>query len=236
MDNTRRDVLIGAMGVVTVAGVGSGILFLTHRDPPKTLQTGSLLYTYTGHPGYLSAVAWSSDGQRIASGGTDKTIQVWDATNGGNASTYNGHTDWVEEVVWSPDRRYIASASKDKTVRVWDTTSGGNTFVYRGHIGLVWDVAWSPDGKRIASSAGGTFDGTVLDATVQVWDAPNGGNVYTYRGHPFWSYVYTVVWSPNGQFIASGSNDGTVLVWNATNGDNVSTYKKQPYILGGVVA
>src|SRR5262249_35965920 len=155
-------------------------------------------------------------GQRIASGGNDKTVRMWDATSGGNVSIYRGHTEEVGGVTWSPDSRYIASASHDHTVRVWDTTNGGNTFIYQGHSGYVWDVAWSPDGKRIASSAGATFGETVTvnDATVQVWDAPKGGHIYIYGGHSYWVYVFTVAWSPDGQSIASGSNDGTVLVWN----------------------
>ncbi len=66
------------------------------------------------------AVAWSSDGQRIASGGNDDTVQVWDATDGGNVYTYQGHSNIVRSVAWSPDGQRIASGSYDKTVQVWE--------------------------------------------------------------------------------------------------------------------
>lgn len=49
-----------------------------------------------------------------------------------------------------------------------------------------------------------------------------GKNLYTYRGHS--SIVWAVSWSPDGQYIASASDDGTVQVWNATSGDHIFTH------------
>ena len=108
----------------------------------------------------MLAVAWSPDGRRIASGGFDQKVQVWDATNGGHVFTYTGHTDWVFGVAWSPDGTRIASGG-DKTVQVWDAANGGDVFVYNSHTDYVYRVAWSPDGTRIASSSN--------DKTVQIW-------------------------------------------------------------------
>ena len=67
----------------------------------------------------MSAVAWSPDGQRIASGSFDQTVQVWDAVDGGQVFAYREHSIAVEAVAWSPDGRRIASGSWDKTVQVW---------------------------------------------------------------------------------------------------------------------
>jgi eukaryotic-like serine/threonine-protein kinase len=85
----------------------------------------------------VKAVAWSPDGQRITSGSDDKTVQVWDAVDGGHIFTYKGHSDWVtaiwgtvvwvRAVAWSPDGKRIASGSAgvysqydDYTVQVWE--------------------------------------------------------------------------------------------------------------------
>ncbi len=65
------------------------------------------------------AVAWQPKGKRIASGGTDDTVQVWDAVNGGHVFTYLGHSDNVSTIAWSPDGKRIASGSRDRTVQVW---------------------------------------------------------------------------------------------------------------------
>ncbi len=206
---SRRTVLLGLGGLVVVGGGGITLWVLSQTLP------GTTFYVYRGHSSAVVAVAWSPDGTRIASASWDGTVQVWDATTGGNAYTYRGHSSAVNAVAWSPDGTRIASGGDDKTVQVWDATTGGNAYTYRGHSSDVYAVAWSPDGTRIAS--GGD------DKTVQVWDATTGGNAYTYRGHS--DYVWAVAWSPDGTRIASGSDDTTVQVWDATTGGNAYTYR-----------
>jgi WD40 repeat protein len=238
---SRRAILLG-LGVAGLAIVGGGATILafsqgqqqplipgqTPTPAPSPSPTsspvplGSLLYTYRGHSAIVNAAAWNPvwgtgrpASSRIASGSDDKTVQVWDATNGSHVFIYRGHNDLVEAVAWSPDGKRIASASFDKTVQVWNAVDGGNVFTYKGHADVVDTVIWSPDGRRIASGS--------YDKTVQVWNAADGGNVFTYKGHA--DIVHTIAWSPDGKRIASASFDKTVQVWNAADGSNFFIYR-----------
>ncbi len=165
----------------------------------------------------IYAVAWSPDRRHIASGGHDRTVQVWDATTGVTSFIYRGHAAGVTAIAWSPDGHYMASASLDKTVQVWNVDSGQKISSYQGHVGMIYAVAWSPDGKRIASTNGG---GT--DVSVHIWDAVTGEKVLTYRGHAYWTRA--VAWSPDGKLMASGSLR-EVQVWNTTSGSKASSYR-----------
>lgn len=78
-----------------------------------------------GHTAAINMVAYSPDGQTIATASDDKTVGIWNA-DGTLARKLVGHTDEAWRVFYSHDSRRILSSSKDGTARIWDVDSGKN--------------------------------------------------------------------------------------------------------------
>src|SRR6266581_2045960 len=213
---SRRIVLVGLAAGLAFTG-GITYLLASPNWAPTSTHSPTPIFTYRGHSGPVTSVAWSPDGKHIASASVDRTVQVWDALHGGRALvTHSGYSAPVKSVAWSPSGTRIVAGSRDGTVRLWDATNGGRALLtYNGHSDAVNVVAWSPDGTRIASASD--------DHTVQVWDPTSGITLITYNGHS--DIVNPVAWSPDSKGIASGSWDYTVQVWDPTSGITLITYK-----------
>ena len=89
---------------------------LTPSSTEKTLQ---LQQTLTGHSDSVSSVAYSPNGQTLASGSWDKTIKLWNVKTGNLLQTLEGHYILVYSVAYSPDGQTLASGSSDDTIKIW---------------------------------------------------------------------------------------------------------------------
>src|ERR1700694_2337299 len=175
---SRRTAVVQLVGLALAGGslteLATSCGSPSQSPTPIVRSVGTVLYIYRGHSSPVFAMAWSPDGKRIASGGQDNTVQVWDAMNGSHVYIYRAQHNSVNSLAWSPDGKRIASASFTE-VHVWDAATGSLMFTYRGHSDNVLTVAWSPDGHNIVSGG--------VDATVQVWNATTGDHLVTYRKH-----------------------------------------------------
>jgi hypothetical protein len=83
------------------------------------LETVQSIRSYTGHEGPVASVAFSSDGRRAVSSGSDSMVRLWDVASGRELYRFEGHTGSVDAVAISADGRRAASAGQDRTIRVW---------------------------------------------------------------------------------------------------------------------
>jgi len=165
----------------------------------------SLLWTGY-HSDYVRSVAFSHNGNLLASGSFDYTIKVWNSSNGSLLWT-GQHSDVVTSVAFSPGGYLLASGSWDDTVKVWD--SSNERLLWTGqHSDDVLSVAFSPDGNLLASGS--------YDRTVKVWDSRNGRLLWIGQHS---DVVTSVAFSPDGNLLASGDVDGEVKVRDSSNGN-----------------
>ncbi|MDB9438205.1 hypothetical protein PN450_15685 [Dolichospermum lemmermannii CS-548] len=174
---------------------------------------GKLLQTLPGHSSPVISVAYSPDGQTLASGGADKIIKLWDVKTGNLLQTLSTRSKWVRSVVYSLDGQTLASGSDDNTIKLWNVKTGKLLQTLSGYSDSVRSIAYSPDGQTLA---GGSDDNT-----IKVWDVKTGNLLQTLSGHCKW--VRSAAYSPHGQTLASGSADNTIKVWDAKTGNLLQT-------------
>ena len=120
-----------------------------------------LQFVWRAHHSVVSAVAFSSDEQWLATGSWDGVLKMWNAANGTLLWT-SPAVDAIMGLTFSPDGRALASGGTDGQIRLWDVASGALLQTLNGHAGPVFRVAWSPNGKILASAG--------HDARVRLWE------------------------------------------------------------------
>jgi WD40 repeat protein len=152
------------------------------------------------------SVAFSPDGRAFLSGGSDKTLKLWDIATGREIRTFVGHTDSVIAVAFSPDGRNALSGSSDRTLKVLGRRDGKRDPHFGGayQLGKFGRVlarrpqraVWQP---RRHPQALGRCDGK--------------RDSHPCRAHEHGPFV---AFSPDGKTALSGSADNTLKLWDVT--------------------
>jgi WD40 repeat protein/tRNA A-37 threonylcarbamoyl transferase component Bud32 len=162
-----------------------------------------------GHTAAVRAVVFSPDGQRLAGGGGDGTVRVWDAVHGKELARWPAHKAGVTGLAFDPKGRRLASTGGEPgkgEMKLWDATTG-KALVARTWHHLQEAVAFSPNGKYLATAG--------AEDIVALWDAATLKPAGTFRGqHQQFVPWTSVAFSADSRWVASGSPDGLIRVWN----------------------
>ncbi|MHB9108266.1 MAG: ankyrin repeat domain-containing protein [Armatimonadota bacterium] len=197
------------------------------------LTTGQPVARLAGHEGEITALAFSPDGARLASGGADRAVMVWSLADGRAQLTLTRHAGRINALAFSPDGTRLASASDDKTVIQWNAATGIAAKTLTAHADAVAALAFSPDGKWLATGG--------LDRNILLWNPAADGEPRRLPEQK--DAVAALAFSPDGQTLAAAAGAFTpadrrfgqceVTLWKTESGE---VLKKLPPVGADLLA
>jgi WD40 repeat protein len=168
--------------------------------------------------GKITTLAFSPDGQTLASAGYYSPIAIWEMTHKTAEMALQNSPETVPSLSFSPDGAILAAADLDGNVRIWNTGSWSLAHVLRADADGVRHLAFSPDGKLLATVG--------QDRTIRLWHtaAWELGSVLEAND----SSVRCVAFSSDGQELAAASLCGTVTLWDLKSGASDLIAKPAP--------
>lgn len=186
-------------------------------------KTGEVRQQFEFHTAPTLDVDWRNN-TSFATCSTDRMIYVCKLGEKAPLKSFRGHDDEVNAIKWDPTGRLLASCSDDNTAKVWNLNHDRCVHDLRDHQKEIYTIKWSPTGpgtnnpnqQLLLASAS-------FDATVKLWDVELGKCMYSLQKHT--DPVYSVAFSPNGRYVATGSFDRNMHLWSVEDGSLVKTFK-----------
>jgi WD40 repeat protein len=179
------------------------------KAPPKPVPQK---FELTGSGGVVHAVALSADGSLVAGGGDDKTIRIWQTSDGKEIKKL-AQDGAVLGLVFT-DANTLVAAGEGGAIRVWNVGEAKITRALEGHKGTVRSLAWHAAKKLLLSSGD--------DGSVRLWSVAEGKQLREISGHE--GAVLSVGFSADGTSIVTGGADKTLRVWNVADGKEVAVF------------
>ncbi|KAL4399498.1 60S ribosomal subunit assembly or modification protein [Malassezia pachydermatis] len=176
----------------------------------------------TGHADSVIAVAFSHDGEMVATGGLDGRVRLWRRHGSGHEWfhwEFLTNLEGPSEIVWltwHPRGPVLVAGSSDTTIWMWKLPSGAEMNVFNGHTGSVTCGRFTPDGRKLVT---GSDDGSLI-----VWDpataAPLAKLKDTDARFALDGGITSLCISPDNKLVVVGGAAGGVRVVSIANIDN----------------
>ncbi|UCF08423.1 MAG: winged helix-turn-helix transcriptional regulator, partial [Thermoplasmata archaeon] len=162
-----------------------------------------------GHSGDVTAIAWSSNGQWIASGSQDNTTRIWSSETWDTVKTLH-HSGAVKEVSFAKNALRFAVSLENGTIEIWNSAGWSLSKNLTEHSDTVSGLDWSPDGTMLAT---GDSSGN-----VKIWDTTTWNSM---ENLVMTSGVMDLRWSNTGDKLAASFSNGTIGVWETSTWANI---------------
>ena len=194
-------------GTLEIAVGRTQTVDLLHPD------TKQIRATLRGHAGPVRALAFSSDGRRLAAAGGQPgrpgEVLIWDTATQSIVARIASQRDAIDAVAFSPDRKRIATASFDHAVKLWDAATGREIRTLKGGTGGVTALALSPDGGRLAAAG--------VDKSIRIWSVDDDAAALVQSSAPLPDAIIALTWSPDGRWLACSGADKSLQLLNAAD-------------------
>uniref|UniRef100_A0ACD5XLS1 Uncharacterized protein n=2 Tax=Avena sativa TaxID=4498 RepID=A0ACD5XLS1_AVESA len=168
-------------------------------------------------------VDWRNNNS-FATCSNDKMIYVCKIGDPRPVKAFSGHESEVNCIKWDPSGSLLASCSDDWTAKIWSLKQDKCVYDFKEHTKEIYTIKWSPTGpgtnnpnqQLLLASAS-------FDSSIKLWEVEQGHLLYSLAGHS--DAIYSVAFSPNGEYLASGSQDQSLHIWSVKEGKIVKTFR-----------
>ncbi len=176
------------------------------------INTVVCIATLTEHIGSVESLSFSPCGNYLASGGGSGTVQVWDANSWKLHQTVPDHGEFSMHVYYSSEGVLNAVGVSDDAVGVWDIKSAEKRYTYAEKQGKLQYARFSGDSQFVVAGA--------HEWSMWTDDTPQPRRIpYLHRTFPD-----SVVFSPDGKTLATGSWNDSVNIWDITKPSQLSHF------------
>ncbi|CCE63563.1 hypothetical protein TPHA_0F00770 [Tetrapisispora phaffii CBS 4417] len=181
---------------------------ILHRDVRSPDSYFTQIETHTQE---VCGLKWNIEDNRLASGGNDNIVYVYDGVNSKPTLMFTEHTAAVKAMTWSPHRRGILATgggTADRRLKIWNVnTSAKLNDVDSGS--QICNMIWSKNTDEIVTSHG------YSRYNLTLWNYPTLEPVAIFKGHSF--RVLHLTLSEDGTTVVSGAGDETLRYWKIFN-------------------